>query len=65
MKKYAARVPSPLGELLLVSDGEALCGLYFEGQRVFPALSEAEERPELPVFEQTILNFLSLISKKS
>lgn len=50
---YTAHVPSPLGELLLVSDGEALCGLYFEGQRYYPAPLEAVERPELAVFEKT------------
>ena len=48
---YTVRVPSPLGELLLVSDGEALCGLYFEGQKHFPAALAAEEKEELPVFE--------------
>ena len=32
----AAR-PSPLGELILVSDGSALTGLRFTGQRPFPA----------------------------
>ena len=46
-------VPSPLGELLLVSDGEALCGLYFAGQKHFPAALEAEERADLAVFAQT------------
>ena len=46
-------VPSPLGELLLVSDGEALCGLYFAGQRHFPAALAAEERADLAVFAQT------------
>ena len=52
-KLYSARVPSPLGEILLVSDGEALCGLYFAGQKHFPAALAAQERPELPVFEKT------------
>ena len=51
--RYLSRVPSPLGELLLVSDGRALCGLYFEGQRYRPAALEAEERPGLAVFEKT------------
>ena len=53
MKMYTARVPSPLGELLLVSDGEALCGLYFVGQKHSPAALEAEETPSLAVFAQT------------
>ena len=49
---YLHRRPSPLGELLLASDGEALTGLWFEGQRFFAAGLEGprEERP-LPVFE--------------
>ena len=50
---YSSCVPSPLGELLLVSDGEALCGLYFVGQKHFPAALEAEEKSDLAVFEQT------------
>ena len=49
---YLHRRPSPLGELLLASDGRALTGLWFEGQRFFAAGLEGprEERP-LPVFE--------------
>ena len=50
---YTDSFASPLGEILLVSDGEALCGLWFEGQRHFPAALAAEERPELAVFEKT------------
>ena len=53
MGMYAAHVPSPLGELLLVSDGASLCGVYFEGHRHYPSALEAEERPELAVFEKT------------
>jgi len=30
MKLYLDRTPSPIGEILLVSDGEALCALDFE-----------------------------------
>ncbi len=52
MKMYSAHLSSPLGKLLLVSDGEALCGLYFEGQRHIPA-PDAEEKPDLAVFEKT------------
>ena len=50
---FISRVPSPLGELLLVSNGEALCGLYFVGQKHSPAALEAEETPSLAVFAQT------------
>ncbi|HVX62078.1 MAG TPA: methylated-DNA--[protein]-cysteine S-methyltransferase [Pirellulales bacterium] len=34
---YYAEAPSPLGELLLLSDGESLSGLYFAGHRRGPA----------------------------
>ena len=34
---HAAIYPSPLGEILLASDGGALTGLWFVGQRFFPA----------------------------
>ncbi|MBR3186139.1 MAG: methylated-DNA--[Oscillospiraceae bacterium] len=47
---YTDSLASALGEILLVSDGEALCGLYFEGQKYYPALVEAKEEPSLPVF---------------
>lgn len=47
---YTDLFASPLGEILLVSDGEALCGLYFEGQKYYPELSEAKEEPSLPIF---------------
>ena len=44
---YWVTYPSPLGEILLVSDGDALTGLYLDTQKQ-PALGEY--RPELPVF---------------
>ena len=40
---------SPLGEMLLSSDGEALTGAWFLGQRYFPA-APMERRDDLPVF---------------
>lgn len=46
---YWVNHPSPLGELLLLSDGEALTGLYMDTQSC-PTLGE--HRPELPVFRQ-------------
>ncbi|MBQ6465732.1 MAG: methylated-DNA--[Oscillospiraceae bacterium] len=48
-----ALLSSPLGELLLASDGEALTGLWFAGQRCIPAwLADARRDAALPVFEQ-------------
>ena len=48
---YTDSFASPLGEILLVSDGDTLSGLYFEGQKYIPALPEAEKDPSLPVFK--------------
>ncbi len=52
---YAAFYDSPAGRLTLVSDGEALCGLWIEGQRYeLGGLKELPpRRDELPVFLQT------------
>lgn len=46
------RVSSPLGELLLASDGAALTGLWFVGQRHFAATLAlgAKPAPDLPLF---------------
>lgn len=46
---YWVTYPSPLGNLLLLSDGDALTGLYMDTQ-AHPALGE--HRPEIPAFSQ-------------
>ena len=44
---------SPLGRILLAGDGEALTGLWFEGQRHFAATLPPDARPgEVPAFDQ-------------
>ena len=50
---YTHAYLSPLGEIMLASDGEALIGLWFEGQKHFGAglAGEHMEKP-LPVFDQ-------------
>ncbi|MBO7542137.1 MAG: methylated-DNA--[protein]-cysteine S-methyltransferase [Bacteroidales bacterium] len=52
---YASHYDSPLGGITMASDGEALVGLWFDGQRHFAeTLSEkATEYPDLPIFAQT------------
>lgn len=51
---YRDTIASPLGDIMAASDGEALIGLWLEGQRHFAAtLGEAEQRSDLPVFEET------------
>ena len=36
-----AWMPSPLGRILLVANGDALCGLYFADQKYFPGIDAA------------------------
>ncbi|MBD5543832.1 MAG: methylated-DNA--[protein]-cysteine S-methyltransferase [Lachnospiraceae bacterium] len=51
--EYTNHYDSPLGGITLASDGEALTGLWFDGQKYFGAtLAEGCEQKELPVFEQ-------------
>lgn len=51
--EYTKHLASPLGEILLSSDGEGLTGLWFVGQKYFAAgLPARSEERELPVFER-------------
>ena len=52
---YIHHYLSPLGGITIASDGNALTGLWFDGQKYFGSTlsAEYEERP-LPVFDQTI-----------
>ena len=54
---FTARYQSPLGGITLASDGEALIGLWFDGQKYFATTLSADvsENPDLPVFRQTRL----------
>lgn len=49
---YIAHYQSPLGALLLASNGKSLTGLWFEGQKYFPIFPEGacDEQNALPVF---------------
>ena len=50
--EYTHHYDSPLGGITLASDGEALTGLWFDGQKYFgEALGEEHEIRNLPVFE--------------
>ena len=45
---------SPLGGITLASDGEALTGLWFDGQKHYPnKLVEERTKVEMPIFTQT------------
>lgn len=52
---FYTELPSPVGKLTLACDGEALCGLWLEGQKYFgatlPELPHRDDSPE--VFART------------
>lgn len=53
--EYTCHYDSPLGGITLSSDGEALTGLWFDGQKYFADTLDAEhaEKP-FPVFDETL-----------
>lgn len=52
--QYTSHYDSPLGGITLASDGKALTGLWFDGQKHFAAtLSKEHEEADLPVFGET------------
>lgn len=51
---YICEYESPLGAITMASDGEALTGLWFDGQKYFASTLSADYRRKmLPVFERT------------
>ena len=52
---YISHYDSPLGGITLASDGEALTGLWFDGQKYYGStLSRDHYERNLPVFDKTI-----------
>lgn len=50
---YFTEYESPLGTLLLISDGERLTGLYFAGEKGQPTIEKTwRHAPQLPVLDQ-------------
>lgn len=56
--QYISYYSSPLGLILLASEGSCLTGLWFQGQKHFPHFSEYEEK-EIALFE-TVKDWLNL-----
>jgi methylated-DNA-[protein]-cysteine S-methyltransferase len=55
MDDYIRHYDSPLGGMLMAGDGQALTGLWFEGQKYMPAaLPPGRPERRLPVFEETV-----------
>ena len=52
--EYIHHYDSPLGGITMASDGKALTGLWFDGQKYFAkGLDKDIRKKNLPVFEQT------------
>ena len=52
--EYIHHHKSPLGGITMASDGKALTGLWFDGQKYFAmTLAKEHEERALPVFEET------------
>jgi len=50
---YFDCMPSPLGEIVLASNGDALSGAWFDGQRYQPQIGPAwQRRPDLPLLRR-------------
>ncbi len=51
---FTTHLPTPLGEITLASNGQALTGLWFSGQKYYGStLNGPCEERALPVFDQT------------
>ncbi len=51
---YIYHYDSPLGGITMASDGEALIGLWFDGQQFYAStLGRVQEQRMLPIFEET------------
>ena len=52
--EYIHHYDSPLGGITMASDGDALIGLWFDGQKYFAdVLDDEYEERKLPIFEET------------
>ena len=49
---YSTDYSSPIGKMLIVSDGEAICGVWFYGQKYFPKFDNLIENDDLAIFRE-------------
>lgn len=47
---YCTDYYSPIGEMLIASDGNTICGLWFYGQKHFPSTDEFIFKDDLDIF---------------
>lgn len=49
---FSTNYASPIGEMLIVSDGDAICGVLFFGQKHFPKFENLIEDDDLAIFRK-------------
>jgi methylated-DNA-[protein]-cysteine S-methyltransferase len=49
---YSTDYTSPIGKMLIASDGEAICGVWFYGQKHFPSFDDLIRKDDLAIFKQ-------------
>lgn len=47
---YSTDYTSPIGKMLIASDGESVCGVWFYGQKHFPSLDNFTQKDDLAIF---------------
>jgi methylated-DNA-[protein]-cysteine S-methyltransferase len=63
MTVHYTLVDSPLGDVMLTSDGHALTGLYFDGQKHQPAIGDGWQRDDrLALFERAASQLRAYLS---
>lgn len=48
---YSTDYASPIGDMIIASDGEAICGVWFYGQKHFPSLQNFKKNDDLAIFK--------------
>lgn len=51
---FSTDYSSPIGKMLIASDGEALCGAWFYGQKYFPLTDDFTLNDDLTIFKDVI-----------
>lgn len=49
---YSTYYTSPIGKMLIASDGEAICGVWFCGQKHFPTFDNLIQKDDLSIFKE-------------
>ena len=47
---FSTDYSSPIGKMLIASDGEAICGVWFYGQKHFPSTDDFTQNDDLVIF---------------